>query len=97
MAELSAEAIAAIVRSHATTPMAQCEIHVHDLGGAVARVGEGETAFTGRNERYALNIVNGWQDPADDEANLAWIRDVGARLDEFCTGAVLLQLHGLRR
>ena len=36
MAELSPEAIAAIVQSHATTPMAQCEIHVHDLGGAVA-------------------------------------------------------------
>ena len=74
--------------------MAQCEIHVHDLGGAVARVGESETAFSGRNERYALNIVNGWQDPADDEANLAWIRDVGARLDEFCTGAVYSNFMG---
>ena len=94
MAELSPEAMAAVVQSHATTPMAQCEIHIHDLGGAVARVGEDETAFSGRDSRYALNIVCGWQDPADDEANLAWIRDVGARLDEFCTGAVYSNFMG---
>jgi len=82
------ELIDSLVELHQTAPGPQCEIHVHDLGGAVARVGENETAFSGRDQRYVLNIVNGWQDPADDEANMAWIRDVGARLDEFCTGAV---------
>jgi FAD/FMN-containing dehydrogenase len=94
MAELSAEAISAIVSAHASTPIPQCEIHIHDLGGAVARVGENDTAFSGRDARYALNIVNGWQDPADDERNMAWIRDVGARLDEFCTGAVYSNFMG---
>jgi FAD/FMN-containing dehydrogenase len=91
---LSPEAISAVIQSHASTPLPQCEFHIHDLGGAVARVGAGETAFGDRTAPYALNMVCGWQDPADDEANLAWIRDVGARLDEFCTGGVYSNFMG---
>jgi FAD/FMN-containing dehydrogenase len=91
---LTPEAISAMIASHATTSMSQCEFHIHDLGGAVARVGADETAFGDRTAPYALNMVCGWDDPADDEANMAWIRDVGTRLDEFCTGGVYSNFLG---
>jgi FAD/FMN-containing dehydrogenase len=94
LAGMTPEAVSSIVASHLSTPLPQCEIHVHDLGGAVARVGEQATAFGDRSAPYVINIVAGWQDPADDEANLAWIRDAGARLDEFCTGAVYSNFMG---
>jgi FAD/FMN-containing dehydrogenase len=94
LAGLSAEAIAAVVATHLSTPLPGCEIHIHDLGGAVARVGESATAFGDRSAPYALNIVGTWQDAADDEANLAWMREAGARLDEFCTGAVYSNFMG---
>jgi FAD/FMN-containing dehydrogenase len=91
---LSAEAIATLVATHLSTPLPSCELHIHDLGGAVARVGEDATAFGDRSAPYAINIVGAWQEPGDDEANLAWMRDAGARLDEFCTGAVYSNFMG---
>jgi FAD/FMN-containing dehydrogenase len=94
LGDLTPEAISTIVSAHASSPLPACEVHVHDLGGAVARVADDATAFGDRSAPYVLNIVGGWQDPADDEANLAWIRDVGARLDEFCTGAVYSNFMG---
>jgi FAD/FMN-containing dehydrogenase len=94
LAGLPAEAIAALVTSHASTPLPGCEFHIHDFGGAVARVPEDATAFGDRSAPYVLNIVGAWQDPADDEANLAWMRDIGARLDEFCTGSVYSNFMG---
>src|SRR3954471_1793407 len=94
MAELSPEAISEIVAAHATAPMGQAEIHLHDFGGAVARVGKDATAFGDRSAAYVLNIVGGWPDASGDETNLAWMRDVGARLDEYCTGAVYSNYMG---
>jgi FAD/FMN-containing dehydrogenase len=91
---MSPEAIAAVVATHLSTPLPGCEIHIHDLGGAIGRVGASETAFGDRSAPYAMNIVGTWQDPADDDANLAWMRDAGARLDEFCTGAVYSNFMG---
>jgi len=49
LAGLPAEAISAIVGGHASTPMPQCEIHMHDFGGAVGRMPEGATAFGDRS------------------------------------------------
>jgi FAD/FMN-containing dehydrogenase len=91
---LTPEAIASMVATHLSTPLPGCEIHIHDLGGAVGRVSESATAFGDRSAPYALNIVGTWQDGADDEANLAWMREAGARLDEFCTGAVYSNFMG---
>jgi FAD/FMN-containing dehydrogenase len=91
---MTPEAIASMVATHLSTPLPGCEIHIHDLGGAVGRVSESATAFGDRSAPYALNIVGTWQDGADDEANLAWMREAGARLDEFCTGAVYSNFMG---
>jgi FAD/FMN-containing dehydrogenase len=94
MAGLDAQAVAAIVSSHATTPMPACEFHVHDFGGAVARVGADATAFGDRTAPYVLNIVGGWQSADDDDVSLAWMRSVGAQLDEYCTGGVYSNYMG---
>ena len=94
LAGVTPAAIDALITTHLSTPLPGCEFHVHDLGGAVSRVSEDATAFGDRSAPYALNIVASWQDPADDDANLAWVREAGARLDEFCTGAVYSNFMG---
>ena len=43
-------------------PGPQCEIHVHQMGGAVGRVGDGRTAFAERSMPFVLNAVTGWHD-----------------------------------
>jgi hypothetical protein len=48
---------------HRAAPGPQCEVHVHQMGGAVARVPEGATAFPERSMAFVLNAVTGWHDP----------------------------------
>ena len=43
-------------------------------GGAISRVGAEETAFGDRSSPFMLSIDTTWDDPADDERNIAWTR-----------------------
>src|SRR5439155_1726655 len=51
---MTPEAIDALVTTHLSSPLPGCEFHVHDFGGAVARVGAGDTAFGDRGAPYVL-------------------------------------------
>ncbi len=42
--------------------------------GAIARVEDSTTAFTGRSARYDHSADCAWEDPADDDRNRAWVR-----------------------
>ena len=73
---LDDELIDAFCRLHADAPGPQCEIHVHQMGGAVARVGEGDTAFPERSMPFVLNAVAGWTDDDATDAHVEWVRSV---------------------
>ncbi len=60
---------------------------IEHLGGAIARVGEHETAFSNRNAQFNATVLGSWSDAADDAANIAWTRDAGDQLKAFATGA----------
>jgi FAD/FMN-containing dehydrogenase len=58
------------------------------LGGAVARVPEDATAYSGRNAQHNLNIVGAWEmtDP-DPERHIAWVRETWEAMQPFASGA----------
>jgi FAD/FMN-containing dehydrogenase len=56
-----------------SSPLTQ--IHVHELGGAVARVPVDATAVPWRNLPFAVNVVTAWTD-ADADRHIAWTRDL---------------------
>jgi FAD/FMN-containing dehydrogenase len=84
LAGLSDSTIDSLVEMHQSAPGPQCEIHVHQMGGAVARVGAGETAYPERSMAYVMNVVTGTADPAELDANTEWARAVvaSAKADE---------------
>lgn len=47
-------------------------------GGAIARVPEDATAYTGHQARFDLSADTDWEDEADDERNIAWVREAMA-------------------
>jgi FAD/FMN-containing dehydrogenase len=47
---------------------------IRHCGGAIARVNAGATAFGDRSSEWMLSIDATWDDPADDERNIAWTR-----------------------
>ena len=94
LARLDDELIERLGALHQSAPGPQCEIHVHQMGGAVARVGDGATAFSERSMPFVLNAVTGWHDPERNGRPHA----VGARRDrggdEASTGRAYVNFLG---
>ncbi len=86
LAELDDELVDRLVDLHRESPGPQCEIHVHQMGGAVARVPEDATAFAERSMPFVLNAVTGWREPEADAAHRDWARAVIATASDASTG-----------
>jgi hypothetical protein len=77
---LDDQTICCMVKALATMPSPANQIELAYLGGAVARVGAGETAFGDRSSPFIVNLLGNWSDPAGDDANVSWIRKLFAEL-----------------
>jgi hypothetical protein len=66
------------------------------IGGAVKRVGADESAFNGRQSAFLLNAEANWDDPADDAANMAWVREMIAEMEPFSDGSRYLNFPGFQ-
>ncbi|HET9851791.1 MAG TPA: FAD-binding oxidoreductase [Candidatus Limnocylindrales bacterium] len=48
------------------------------MGGAINQVADEAAAFTGRDHPFDISPDTAWSDPAQDEANMAWVREAMA-------------------
>src|SRR5262249_47686760 len=94
LAKIDDELIEAWAELHVSAPGPQCEIHIHQMGGAVARVGESDTAFGDRSMPFLLNTVTGWPDPPHSDAHIEWARTVVAAAEKDSTGRVYVNFAG---
>jgi FAD/FMN-containing dehydrogenase len=94
LAKLDDGLIEAWAKLHVTSPGPQCEIHIHQMGGAIARVAESDTAFGDRSMPFLLNCVTGWYDPRQSEAHIDWARSVVAAAESDSTGRVYVNFAG---
>ena len=94
LARLDDALIDDFVKVHLAAPGPQCEIHVHQMGGAVGRVPENATAFAERSMPFLLNVVTGWQDPSATEAHVGWTRSVIEAASEASTGRAYVNFLG---
>ena len=67
------EALDALVEHVARGPEG-CSFSITVQGGAIGRVPDDATAFTGRNARFDVSADTAWEDPADDEMQRGWVR-----------------------
>jgi FAD/FMN-containing dehydrogenase len=91
---LDDKVIHALVRHAATRPSPITSLDIWALGGAMARVDSGATAFARRNAPFLLGIESNWEKPADSEANLAWTRGVFQDMQQFSDGGSYLNFPG---
>jgi FAD/FMN-containing dehydrogenase len=94
LASLDDGLIDALCELHVGAPGPQCEIHVHQMGGAVARVADGATAFAERSMPFVLNAVTGWHDPAATDDHIAWARAVNDAAAGASTGRTYVNFLG---
>jgi FAD/FMN-containing dehydrogenase len=69
-------------------PDAHTEIAFAQLGGAISRRGNGETAYARREAQYLMNVHGRWADAANDNAVVAWARGLFTAAAPFSTGSV---------
>jgi FAD/FMN-containing dehydrogenase len=73
--ELSDEIIDAHLQHGPNVPVVNSTMHIYPINGAVHDVDADATAFAYRDANFATVIAGMWPDPADNEANTAWVRD----------------------
>ncbi len=73
--ELPDEAIEAHIAHGPRVPTVNSTMHIYPINGAVHDVAPETTAFGHRDVKYATVIAGVWPDPAQNEANIRWVRD----------------------
>lgn len=58
------------------------------MGGAISRIPAEETAFIGRDAKFALGIWLGWMDPGEDDEIIAWAREFHQAMEPFASGGM---------
>jgi FAD/FMN-containing dehydrogenase len=58
------------------------------MGGAISRVGEGDTAVSHRDAALAFVIQSGWVDPEESDRHIRWTREFWKAMQPFSTGGV---------
>jgi hypothetical protein len=71
VSDLSDDVIDVALDHGARMPSPMSALHVHQMGGAVARIGRDATAFSGRQAGYTYNVVSTWMDPSEDAMHIA--------------------------
>jgi FAD/FMN-containing dehydrogenase len=95
LSELTDDAIDTIAAKAGERPAPLTLVNTFHMGGAIAKVGEEDTAFATRTAPYMISIDGMWSDAAEDAANVAWVRSAWSEIAEFGTGEVYLNFTGL--
>ena len=64
------------------------------MGGAINRVGPTDTAYVERTAPWMSSIDGNWEHPADNEANIAWVRESFRRITPYSTGTTYTNFTG---
>jgi len=93
-ADLSDGLIDAIVEHGGRMASPFSQIHFHQMGGAVARVDEDDTAFGNRRAAFAYTVNAMWMDPSEDGRHEPANREAVQAFAPFSTGGVYVNFLG---
>jgi FAD/FMN-containing dehydrogenase len=94
LSRITDAAVEALIDRFPSVPSPQSFFVFQQVGGAIARVPATATAYANRNAAYDSFPVSIWTDPAADEANIAWAREMYAVLRPFGMDAVYVNNLG---
>jgi FAD/FMN-containing dehydrogenase len=89
--DMSADLIDASVRAFETVPSPMSSMLFFPIRGVASRVAPDATAYPHR-EGYGAGIYALWQNAADTDANIAWVRESWARIKPFSGGVYVNEL-----
>ena len=64
------------------------------MGGAINRVGATDTAYGERSAPWMSSVDGNWENPADNAANIAWVRESFKQISPYSTGTTYTNFTG---
>ncbi len=92
--ELSEDVIEVLVDAFERVPSPMTGMVIEHFHGAVTRIDPTATAYPHREPGFNLVLTGEWLDPADDEANIAWIRSTFDAVAPYTSDAVYVNYLG---
>jgi len=92
--DLADEAIAVAIEAFRHVPSPSSAIAFEQLGGAMSRVGENDSAFGHRSAPFNFLVVSSWPDPADNSKHIGWTRSLAEAMQPFSAGGVYVNYLG---
>jgi FAD/FMN-containing dehydrogenase len=89
--DLSAELIDEAVGAFETVPSPMSSFLFFPIRGVASRVAPDATAYPHR-KGYSAGIYALWRNPAENDANIAWVRESWARIKRFSGGVYVNEL-----
>jgi FAD/FMN-containing dehydrogenase len=87
LSALDDEVIDVMVARAADAPAPLSQVHLYQLGGAIARTATDATAYTHRSAPYLLSFLALWEAPAQEHTpHLEWARTARAQIDGHAAG-----------
>ena len=81
--ELTDAAVQTMIAAFEAAPSIMSAMVVEHFHGEVCRVDPTATAYPHRAPGYNLVLIGQWLDPAETAANVSWVRETYAALEEF--------------
>ncbi|WP_089246785.1 FAD-binding oxidoreductase [Asanoa hainanensis] len=94
LSSLSDEAIDFVADRALDRPSPFTLVNIFHMGGAIAAVAPDATAFAQRSSPFLLSIDGNWAEPADNDANIAWVRRTFAESADYGDDGVYLNFTG---
>ena len=94
LSALSDGAIDTLIRGFQEVTSPYSSVLIEHLGGAVGRMGGGETAFTHRASPYDLVIMPMWTDPQETDLHIRWADGLWQAMQPFSSGGVYVNYLG---
>jgi FAD/FMN-containing dehydrogenase len=88
--QLPDAAVEALISSASEPPSPFTTIIVQPLGGAVHRVADDATAIGWRSARWAVHVLGMWQNAAEDDRQIAWVRSVASAVKPWAQDGTYL-------
>jgi FAD/FMN-containing dehydrogenase len=88
------EALAVIAAKADSRPSPVTLAVVFHMGGAINRVGAGDTAYSERSAQWMSSFDGNWENPNDNEANIAWVRDAFNQVAQYGKGSTYTNFTG---
>jgi FAD/FMN-containing dehydrogenase len=92
LSELSDDAVATLVEQGGNRPGPMVQLLLEPLGGAIAKVGEDDTALGRRDVSWCYHALSMWMDPSEEtaDAHVGWVKQLTQAMKPYTRDGVYL-------